>query len=127
MRNRVDGRVVVRLQRQMSSMSPGIQPRFIARSKSRATPRRLRRCRTTARIKGSRLGASWSVDRNTGASERLRRIPARRKIALRAELLEYWSDHHEGKRTRASELQDIFDELGKGRSFGNSTTHMGKL
>jgi len=29
--------------------------------------------------------------------------------------------------TRASELQDIFDELGKGRSFGNSTTHMGKL
>ncbi|MGA3130435.1 MAG: BglII/BstYI family type II restriction endonuclease [Terracidiphilus sp.] len=27
----------------------------------------------------------------------------------------------------ASELQDIFDELGKGRSFGNSTTHMGKL
>ena len=29
--------------------------------------------------------------------------------------------------TRASELQEIFDELGKGRSFGNSTTHMGKL
>jgi hypothetical protein len=29
--------------------------------------------------------------------------------------------------TRASELQDIFDELGRGRSFGNSTTHMGKL
>jgi hypothetical protein len=29
--------------------------------------------------------------------------------------------------TRASELQDIFDELGKGHSFGNSTTHMGKL
>ncbi len=29
--------------------------------------------------------------------------------------------------TRASELQDVFDELGKGRSFGNSTTHMGKL
>jgi hypothetical protein len=29
--------------------------------------------------------------------------------------------------TRASELQDVFDELGKGHSFGNSTTHMGKL
>jgi hypothetical protein len=29
--------------------------------------------------------------------------------------------------TRASELQGIFDELGKGRSYGNSTTHMGKL
>jgi hypothetical protein len=29
--------------------------------------------------------------------------------------------------TRASELQDIFDELGKGKSYGNSTTHMGKL
>jgi hypothetical protein len=29
--------------------------------------------------------------------------------------------------TRSSELQEIFDELGKGRSFGNSTTHMGKL
>jgi hypothetical protein len=29
--------------------------------------------------------------------------------------------------TRATELQDIFDELGKGRSYGNSTTHMGKL
>jgi hypothetical protein len=29
--------------------------------------------------------------------------------------------------TRASELQDVFDELGKGQSFGNSTTHMGKL
>lgn len=29
--------------------------------------------------------------------------------------------------TRASELQDVFDQLGKGRSFGNSTTHMGKL
>jgi hypothetical protein len=29
--------------------------------------------------------------------------------------------------TRATELQEIFDELGKGRSFGNSTTHMGKL
>ncbi len=29
--------------------------------------------------------------------------------------------------TRASELQNIFDELGRGKSFGNSTTHMGKL
>jgi hypothetical protein len=29
--------------------------------------------------------------------------------------------------TRASELQLIFDSLGKGPSFGNSTTHMGKL
>lgn len=29
--------------------------------------------------------------------------------------------------TRASELQDIFDELGRSKSFGNSTTHMGKL
>ena len=29
--------------------------------------------------------------------------------------------------TRASELQDIFDDLGRGRSYGNSTTHMGKL
>jgi hypothetical protein len=29
--------------------------------------------------------------------------------------------------TRASELQDIFDELGRGKSYGNSTTHMGKL
>ncbi|MGD0731836.1 MAG: BglII/BstYI family type II restriction endonuclease [Terracidiphilus sp.] len=29
--------------------------------------------------------------------------------------------------TQSSELQDIFDVLGKGRSFGNSTTHMGKL
>ncbi len=29
--------------------------------------------------------------------------------------------------TRASELQDIFDELGRGSSYGNSTTHMGKL
>ena len=29
--------------------------------------------------------------------------------------------------TRASELQDIFDELGRGASFGQSTTHMGKL
>lgn len=29
--------------------------------------------------------------------------------------------------TRCDELQDIFDELGRGKSFGNSTTHMGKL
>lgn len=29
--------------------------------------------------------------------------------------------------TRASELQDIFVALGRGTSFGNSTTHMGKL
>ena len=29
--------------------------------------------------------------------------------------------------TRASELQDIFDELGRGKSYGNSTTQMGKL
>lgn len=29
--------------------------------------------------------------------------------------------------TRASELQDIFAQLGRGSSFGNSTTHMGKL
>lgn len=29
--------------------------------------------------------------------------------------------------TRSSELQDLFDELGKGSSYGNSTTHMGKL
>jgi len=29
--------------------------------------------------------------------------------------------------TRATELQDIFDELGRGKSFGSSTTHMGKL
>jgi hypothetical protein len=29
--------------------------------------------------------------------------------------------------TRASELQDIFDRLGRGQSFGPSTTHMGKL
>jgi hypothetical protein len=29
--------------------------------------------------------------------------------------------------TRASELQDIFDELGRGKSYGNSTTHTGKL
>ncbi|MCU1251555.1 MAG: Restriction endonuclease BglII [Edaphobacter sp.] len=29
--------------------------------------------------------------------------------------------------TRATELQDIFVALGRGTSFGNSTTHMGKL
>ncbi len=29
--------------------------------------------------------------------------------------------------TRASSLQAIFDDLGRGKSFGNSTTHMGKL
>ena len=29
--------------------------------------------------------------------------------------------------TRASELQKIFDQLGRGSSFGQSTTHMGKL
>ena len=29
--------------------------------------------------------------------------------------------------TRASELQDIFDDLGRGKSYRNSTTHMGKL
>jgi hypothetical protein len=29
--------------------------------------------------------------------------------------------------TRASHLQDIFNELGKGKSYGNSTTHMNKL
>ena len=29
--------------------------------------------------------------------------------------------------TRCSELQRIFNELGRGPSFGNSTTHMGKL
>jgi hypothetical protein len=29
--------------------------------------------------------------------------------------------------TRSSELQDIFDELGRGKSYGNSTTQMGKL
>lgn len=29
--------------------------------------------------------------------------------------------------TRCDELQDIFKELGRGKSFGNSTTHMGKL
>ena len=29
--------------------------------------------------------------------------------------------------TRLSELQDLFDELGKGESYGNSTTHWDKL
>ena len=29
--------------------------------------------------------------------------------------------------TRTSELQNIFNELGKGKSYGNSTTHMEKL
>ena len=29
--------------------------------------------------------------------------------------------------TRATELQEIFKSLGKGSSYGNSTTHMGKL
>lgn len=29
--------------------------------------------------------------------------------------------------TRCSELQNVFNELGKGSSYGNSTTHMGKL
>ncbi len=29
--------------------------------------------------------------------------------------------------TRASELQDIFNDLGRGSSYGQSTTHMGKL
>ncbi len=29
--------------------------------------------------------------------------------------------------TRSSELQDIFNELGKGSSYGNSTTHLSKL
>jgi hypothetical protein len=29
--------------------------------------------------------------------------------------------------TRCSELQTIFDDLGRGASFGNSTTHMAKL
>lgn len=29
--------------------------------------------------------------------------------------------------TRADHLQDIFDALGRGKSFGNSTTHMSKL
>ena len=29
--------------------------------------------------------------------------------------------------TRCDELQDIFDRLGKGASYGQSTTHMSKL
>ena len=29
--------------------------------------------------------------------------------------------------TRADELQDVFDGLGRGSSFGASTTHMGRL
>ncbi len=29
--------------------------------------------------------------------------------------------------TRATELQEIFNQLGKGSSYGNSTTHMEKL
>ncbi len=29
--------------------------------------------------------------------------------------------------TRSSELQKVFNALGRGPSFGNSTTHMGKL
>jgi hypothetical protein len=29
--------------------------------------------------------------------------------------------------TRASELQDMFQEFGRESSYGNSTTHMGKL
>lgn len=29
--------------------------------------------------------------------------------------------------TRCSQLQAIFNSLGRGPSFGNSTTHMGKL
>ncbi|MCX6377169.1 MAG: BglII/BstYI family type II restriction endonuclease, partial [Armatimonadetes bacterium] len=29
--------------------------------------------------------------------------------------------------TRCDELQEIFDSLGKGSSYGNSTTHMSKL
>lgn len=29
--------------------------------------------------------------------------------------------------TRRDDLQDIFDEIGRGSSYGNSTTHMGKL
>lgn len=29
--------------------------------------------------------------------------------------------------TRCDELQEIFDDLGRGRSYGNSTTHMSKL
>lgn len=29
--------------------------------------------------------------------------------------------------TRSDELQDIFDDLGRGKSYGSSTTHMGRL
>jgi hypothetical protein len=29
--------------------------------------------------------------------------------------------------TRCDELQEIFDSLGKGKSYGPSTTHMGRL
>jgi hypothetical protein len=29
--------------------------------------------------------------------------------------------------TRCNELQEIFDDLWKGSSYGSSTTHMGKL
>jgi len=29
--------------------------------------------------------------------------------------------------TRCDELQDLFDQLGRGKSYGNSTTHMSKL
>jgi hypothetical protein len=29
--------------------------------------------------------------------------------------------------TRCDELQDVFDALGRGSSYGASTTHMGKL
>jgi len=29
--------------------------------------------------------------------------------------------------TRADELQSIFDDLGRGKSYGNATTHLSKL
>ena len=29
--------------------------------------------------------------------------------------------------TRCDELQDLFDDLGRGKSYGSSTTHMSKL
>ncbi|HDS1324161.1 hypothetical protein I5U42_09195 [Stenotrophomonas maltophilia] len=29
--------------------------------------------------------------------------------------------------TRSDELQEVFNEMGRGKSYGNSTTHMGKL
>ena len=29
--------------------------------------------------------------------------------------------------TRSDELQEIFDNIGRGKSYGQSTTHMGKL